>query len=310
MQLHDGVTMNGTYGAEYHDVDSANVGDRFRIFVSRPGGPAADRRLPVVYVLDGNLYFAAVTQMYRAMTLGGEVPPAIVIGIGYPSADPVDALSKRQRDYTPSEGAEVEQLMFGMSDPTGSGPGLGGAESFARFLVEELKPALASRYDTDRQDSTLIGVSLGGLFAARILLSAPAEFRRQVLCSPSLWWNREEVWAWDQRYSELHSDLAATVFVSAGSLETAAASRLQLSRMAQAAEGPARAGLERMIATYDLHGWPRMSELTREFADRLAARGYAGLNIHCHNMPDETHTSVAPAAITRGLRYVSGSWKA
>jgi hypothetical protein len=41
----------------------------------------------------------------------------------------------------------------------------------------------------------------------------------------------------------------------------------------------------------------------------LRSRNYAGLKIHCHNMPDETHMSVPPAVISRGLRYVFGHWR-
>ena len=44
------------------------------------------------------------------------------------------------------------------------------------------------------------------------------------------------------------------------------------------------------------------------FVDKLKSRGYKSLKIHCHNMPDESHSSVAPGAISRGLRYVFDHW--
>jgi hypothetical protein len=308
MNLDNSVQMNGMYRAEYYDVQSKRVGDTLRVYVAPPGAVVPGKRYPVVYVLDGNLFFASVTEAYRAMAMGGEVPPAIIVGVGYPSNDPADAVAKRYRDYTPSRGGEVERIVGSMSQPSGTQPAPGGGPRFAQFLQQELKPGLEARYPVDPDHTTLIGVSLGGLLAAWTLLSVPAAFRNYVLCSPSLWWNREEVWTWDKDHSEQRTDLAASVFLSAGSLETAADSRTHLSRIVRSLEGPMREGLDRLIEAYDRHGWPRMSELTTEFAQRLAARGYPGLKIRCHNMPEESHTSVAPGAITRGLRYISGSW--
>jgi len=59
----------------------------------------------------------------------------------------------------------------------------------------------------------------------------------------------------------------------------------------------------------DEHGWPRTTDLPRELAAKLKSRNYQGLRIHCHNMPDETHMSVSPAVLCRGLRYVFDQWQ-
>jgi len=60
-----------------------------------------------------------------------------------------------------------------------------------------------------------------------------------------------------------------------------------------------------MIAWFEAHGWPRTAEIGPEFASKMRSRNY---KIHCQNMPDETHMSVPPAVISRGLRYVFGHW--
>ena len=62
-----------------------------------------------------------------------------------------------------------------------------------------------------------------------------------------------------------------------------------------------RPRIKAMIAWFEEHGWPRTAEIGPEFADKLRSRNYAGLKIHYHNMPDETHMSVPPAVILRGL---------
>ena len=64
-----------------------------------------------------------------------------------------------------------------------------------------------------------------------------------------------------------------------------------------------------MIAWFEEQGRPRTAEIGSEFADKVRSRNYQGLQIHCHNMPDETHMAVSPAAISRGLRFVFDHWR-
>jgi hypothetical protein len=145
------------------------------------------------------------------------------------------------------------------------------------------------------------------LFGAWALLTAPETFQRYILVSPAITWNSEEVWRWEQDYADARQDLRATVFLSAGELEAAPVARSNAMHIAQ--NNPMlRPRIEAIIAWCDENGWPRTAEIAPEFADRLRSRNYAGLKIHCHNMPDETHMSVPPAVISRGLRYVFDHW--
>ena len=59
---------------------------------------------------------------------------------------------------------------------------------------------------------------------------------------------------------------------------------------------------------FENEGWPKMAEITPVFVDKLKSRGYKSLKIHCHNMPDESHSSVVPGGLSRGLRYVFDYW--
>jgi uncharacterized protein len=183
-----------------------------------------------------------------------------------------------------------------------------GAHQFVRFLSEELKPLLERRYGINQHDSTFIGASLAGLFGTWALLQASDLFQRYILTCPALWWNDEEVWQWEQTCADAGRDLSAKVFISAGGLEYAAAMREHALKIA-AGNPLLRPQVEGTIAWHDKYGWPRTTELTQELAAKLRSRNYRGLNVHCHNMPDETHMSVAPAAICRGLRYVFDSWR-
>lgn len=293
------TVMNGLLASEYFDIASRSVGDTFRIFVARPafGVPG---RYPLILTADGNSIFALLATIHRTLALG-EMPPAYVVGIGYPTeAGFIQAIQKRNRDYVPTDGGEYARTLLGSNTEPG-------AAKFLAFLRDELLPALGERYSIDTDEPTFVGTSLGGLFGAWTLLTAPATFRRYVLASPSLFWNNEEVWLWEAEYARANADLRATVFLGAGALETAAVTRQAAWAVAENGAPHLRERAKATMAWCDTHGWPRMAEMVPELTNRLASRGYRGLDIRGQNLPDETHLSCAPAVMSRGLRFVFGS---
>ena len=301
------MPMNGLFEAEYRDLTSNAVGETFRIFVAKPGVVEPGKKYPVIYMLDGNAFFATAMEAQRMMAMGGEIPPAFVVGIGYAVDTGFAAtMGKRYRDYTPTVGSEVEAALKAQFDPAGELEA-GGAPAFLKFLREELKPAIETAYPIDPDDATIAGASLGGLCPAWVLLTQPDTFQRYVLISPSIWWNQEEVWQWEARCSDAQDDLNAHVFVTAGGLETVDLIQVQMQAMKQA-DTPLKGLLEQSVMAYEKYGWPRMAEITPEFVEKLQSRSYPNLRICCHNMPDETHMSVAAGALSRGLRYVFGHW--
>jgi predicted alpha/beta superfamily hydrolase len=296
------IAMNGLLDAEYFDFESTHVGDSFRIYVAKPPFADKGKHYPAIYATDGNGSFPMVTSIQRTLAWGGEAPAAFVIGVGYPTEGGyLQAISKRNRDYPPTDGGDYARAMLGSTFAAGG-------NAFLKFLTQELKPELESRYAIYSNDSTFFGSSLGGLFGAWTLLSSPATFQRYILASPAITWNGEEVWRWEQACADARSDLPATVFLSAGELEAADVARRYALETAE--NNPMlRPRIRVMIAWFEEHGWPRTAEIGPEFADKIRSRNYAGLKIHCHNMPDETHMSVPPAVISRGLRYVFGHWQ-
>ncbi|SDS12845.1 hypothetical protein SAMN05216198_1241 [Halopseudomonas litoralis] len=154
----------------------------YRIFVSVPTAPPPASGYPVVYVLDGNAKFAPLALQARGAELGmgdGLGQPVIIVGIGYP-IDGLYDFKARAEDYTPVlPDSQTERTAVRQSN----------AALFLRFIQEELKPLIASRFPVDPQQQSLFGHSYGGLFTLYTLFQMPDAFQNYIAASPSLWWD-------------------------------------------------------------------------------------------------------------------------
>lgn len=136
--------------------------------------PDSAARYPVTYLLDGSadedfIHIAGLAQ-FAAFEWVGWMQPSIVVGI---------ANLDRKRDLTYPTTIAKDKADF---------PTTGGSASFMDFIGEELIPFIEANYRT-APDRMLIGQSLGGLFAAEVLLKNPALFRHYLIVSPSVWWD-------------------------------------------------------------------------------------------------------------------------
>jgi predicted alpha/beta superfamily hydrolase len=164
--------------------------------------------IPAVYLLDGNHFFAsAASAMLAGFT--GDYAPAYFIGIGYVEQDPLHWFRQRLSDLV-----HVRGLPLG-NDPMVAGVETGGGAAFQRFLVEELRPLVEKKYPIDPARTTLAGVSLGGLFTARVMLDQPAAFGSYLIGSPSLWAEPALI----ARAKTVALAPGTKVFVAAGALE-------------------------------------------------------------------------------------------
>ncbi len=142
------------------------------LYVSLPLGYAesAAKRYPVVYVLDGDGFFGVVSGLASVLALGGEMPGALIVGLGY-GRPYITTVPFRNRDLTPEAVATI--------------PGSGGAARMLAYLRHEVVPLVDSVYRTLPGDRTLLGGSLGGTFGVFAMYEAPDLFRRFVLASPA-----------------------------------------------------------------------------------------------------------------------------
>lgn len=280
---------------EVHYLQSAIVGEEYKLFIAHP--PVAmppGQLLPVLYVLDANATFGTVVETVRMLQLGGEMPPCYVVGIGYRVSHFLETMPMRSRDYTPTRFARYEEGYAALSGMPGSVV-TGGAPAFLRFISEELNPWIAATLpDADIGDATLVGMSAGGAFATFALLTQPALFQRYLACSPALLWDDETLLALEQERAGGRTDLAARVFFACGALEN------------QAVMAAAEAAMPTPMREAHAMVWRgmRMVEPLRTLEATLRGRRYPGLRLTVDVFDDEHHTSVFPAAVSRGLRVL------
>jgi predicted alpha/beta superfamily hydrolase len=231
---HPQVTIPDT---ELRMLASSHVNQVFSISVALPHSYAQDdQAYPVVYVLDANGTFGLATETIRWLNVFSEIPEAIVVGIGYPV-----------RTFKETDA------------------GSGQAAAFLRFIREELVPFVNTNYRTTPGDNALVGFSFGGLFGLYTLFSQPDTFRRYIVGSPSVWWDKEMILGVAKDYAARNKGLAARVCMSVG-------------------------GSEPMFMIAGMY----------KMADEMLK--YEGLELTIRFFEGETHASCIPAFVSWGLR--------
>ena len=268
--------------SEVRLLESSIVRDTYRLFIALPGEYAdSDRTYPVVYATDGNSDVSLLASKVRKLNFSQELPPLILVGIGYSTDNASDMWQLRVRDLRPTSDPEAEQKVREFPFQLASLPSPG-AGAFLRFIREELKPFINANYRTDPNDSAYVGFSSGGMFGLYTLFHHPDTFSRYVIGSAPICWDNKAVLTYERDYAEAHNDLPVRVFMSVGSREEM--------------DDP----LPFIEPSY------QFVTNVNSLAEILQGRNYPGLRLTTHVFDDETHMSVIPATFSRGLRVVFG----
>ena len=267
---------------EVHPLTSRVTGERFELWLGHPieSWFSHDRPRHLLYLLDANPFFGRAVEMTRLMhVLFGELPPVVVAGIAYPDVDPGTQSRLRAGHFTPSPDhgfAEAARALAPPGAPAPEPPPMGGADDFLSFLRLQVDPFLREELGIGSAPSTLFGTSLGGLFAIHALRTAPEWVDHIIAGSPSLWWNQEEVFEGLRPGGDGVTRAGPDVVISVGAGE----------------EGPAIPHLSRF----------RLVTNSRRMADLLADGALPCRSAHLEVVEGESHTSVVPTSLTRGLR--------
>ena len=146
--------------------------------------------------------------------------------------------------------------------------GRGDREGFLKFIRQELIPLVELEFRAYSSERALYGHSCGGGFALHALFEGEGTFERVIAGSPGT----RRILQLESTYAESHDSLRAQLFISTGLL----------------LDGP----------------FPENPPGIKELVAILEARDYAGLQIKTAYFEDETHITVIPATISRGLRAI------
>jgi predicted alpha/beta superfamily hydrolase len=271
------------------DMTSQISGRTYRVYVFQPPVPPPSGGYPVLTVLDGNMTFPIAAAL--AATYAWSMCPALVVGVGYASADPTEWVSSRIRDLTPETPPEgIPQRPWA---PTLAPDAVGGADDFHRFLVEELRPVIAGSHQVDPNRQTLFGYSLAGLFTLHVLLNHPGAYRSFVAASPSIWWNDRAVLAGERAFAEAvgRGEAAPRVLISVGAREQTLSLRPTPGMSPEDAE--AQLAEARMVD----NAWELGTRLSK-----ITGEGYAAC---FHAFEDEDHLTGLAASVGRALDFAT-----
>jgi len=131
-----------------------------------------DRRYPVLYMHDGQNVFDPSQSAYSGWDWGvDEAMTALEIEAIIVAPHSVDAT--RNYDYYPQNAANENFEDFGEFDPSRLN-----ANNYLTYLVRELKPHIDATYRTkpNRQDTSIMGSSMGGLISLYAISEYPEVF--------------------------------------------------------------------------------------------------------------------------------------
>jgi len=270
----------------------APQGRRYRIRISAPRGAPPAGGFPILYVLDGDDWFDLTVSLARMHE--EQYGPLIVVAVGYPHSAPADG-SWRAQDFTsgppqPHADADWATMPYG------------GAEAFLDFLTHKLRADLARTYKIDPTRQALFGHSLGGLFVLHVYLEHPKAFDRYIAASPSLWWEQDGLRGKAGALTD--SARRPPLLVTSGGFEQELSPEDEaLARKLYVHNPSMFEGKSLADALADL----RKSQAENKMVDN--AKGLAsllraqGADAQYVVFAGETHGSVPPAALNRGIPF-------
>lgn len=237
---------------ETFTIDSQALGETRRINVYAPPGYAQspDMRAGVLYMPDGGLAedFLHIAGLVQIGVMNGTMRPLLLVGVEN---------TQRRRDMTgPTRNADDKKIA----------PQVGGSAAFRRFIREELRPQVKSRYRTT-DESAIVGESLAGLFVIETFLLEPDLFDAYIAVDPSLWWNDRVLLEGAAQRLRARPALQKTLYLASSSEQ-------------------------------------ELAQLAQRFADILDKNAPAGVSWRHERMPQESHMTIYHPAALSAFRTV------
>ncbi len=191
------------FQTEKRTLFSKLIGQEYQLSVRWPGFPEpTQKRFPVLYVLDGDTFFGLATSLTDHLH---NVPPTILVGIGYDMQSWEEWLERRETDFKIPEVKDA---------PTDSH-----ADQFLAALKQEIIPFVEANYPIDPGERSLYGFSSGGFFVLYALFHEPGLFRRYISGSGDMEIACPYMIAHDQQLLSRKKPDPIDLYMSVGELE-------------------------------------------------------------------------------------------
>lgn len=195
--------------ASIHIIQSQKTGDQYTYQVTLPEGYSSSKSYPLVLYLDESLNSGAkMRNIAPKMMKNGDIPKVVLVGIRHHGNN----AEKRRRDFIPAH-----KLKKGNETYYSDEANYGQAEKFYQFLDKELLPKLEKTYKF--KSKTIVGHSLGGLFAVYTMFHAESPFDNYVAISPSLWANYQNIFVFEEQYYAKSKTIDAQIYFCCGNYE-------------------------------------------------------------------------------------------
>jgi uncharacterized protein len=264
--------------ASQYDLKSNQNGQTYRVSIAAPFTIDPKGAYPVFYVLDGNFFFGSAAYIEAKLTHDGDVVPAVVVSIGYPTDDWNEVRRRRWDDLSPWP---LDPAILALA-----APGIkktGGGDAFLRFIEQDVKPFVAAHFKVDSSKQTLFGYSLGALLGLDEMFQNPTAFSTYILSSPVISWNNRKV---------LADESAFSMRAKTGALHL---------RILVTSAGDEQDPKSQVDAV------TRMIDNASELAVRLAGVNPRNIVVERTIFPGETHNSGGTVSLSRGIRFALSS---
>lgn len=285
-------TLNST---ETIFVRPEHIDATFRIDVTRCGS-ASKGDWNGVIGLDGDMTNGALHGVYSMLTLGGELPPTIVVSVSFTDSGPYPNTLARNTHLTHRPWPEFDRIYCNFYGRT-NGPPTGQADKFLDFLADELQPFIQEQFGVDPSKWTLTGISFGGLFTLYALVTRPTQFARYNAVSASAWFKNPSLFELAEQFASSSSDIDVRAYLTVGDHEDGVRNDMRKLADAMPAFKPI---LDEYLSV--IGDSPDQVSETLELGKIIKRR--AGCQSRATVMPNETHASVYFVALSQGLRWL------
>ena len=151
-----------------------NLGREYHLSVALPASYlTSTQTYPVIYVLDGDLFFGMAAGLTPIARWCVGVPEVIIVGISYGMESYDQWVQLRERDF------KIPEVRDAPPDSA--------ANRFLDALTQEMIPFIEANYRTIPSDRGLFGYSSSGFFVLYALFHQPNAFQRYLCGSGDLY---------------------------------------------------------------------------------------------------------------------------